>query len=239
VIELKYLLICDLDDTITGDKEGLRRFNKILSSNKFCLVYSSGRFKESIISLIEESILVKPDVLIANLGTEIYYAPDWKKDEDWENLVKKSWNKEKIISILDGFDLLPQPYRKKYVLPYYSEKESILGKVKNKVEICSAKVVYSGSRYLDILPNNAGKGKAAKYLGKKFSMPIICCGDSENDEDMLKKSDYGILVGNAPVHLRREMLKYCQVYVAKSFYAMGIIEGLLYHGFISKKGTVI
>jgi sucrose-6F-phosphate phosphohydrolase len=230
---MKYLLICDLDDTITGDKKGLRKFNKILTSNKFCLVYSSGRFKSSIISLIENDSLVKPDVIIANLGTEIYYAPDWEKDEDWENIVKKSWNKEKIISILDDFNLLPQPYKKKFVIPYYAEKDTIVEKIKSKVEICSAKVVYSGAHYLDIIPNNAGKGNAAKYLRKKFKMPIICCGDSENDEDMLKKSDYGILVGNAPVHLHREMLKYFHVYVAKSFYVMGVIEGLLYHRFIS------
>jgi sucrose-6F-phosphate phosphohydrolase len=233
VIEVKYLLICDLDDTITGDKRGLRKFNKILASNKFCLVYSSGRFKSSILSLIEDDSLVKPDVIIANLGTEIYYAPDWKKDEDWENTVKKSWNKEKIISILNNFNLLLQPYNKKFVVPYYAEKDYIVEKIKSKVEIYKAKVVYSGGHYLDIIPTNAGKGNAAKYLRKKFKMPIVCCGDSENDEDMIKKSDFGILVGNAPVYLHTEMLNYFHVYVAKSFYAMGIIEGLRYHKIIS------
>ena len=64
-------------------------------------------------------------------------------------------------------------------------------------------------------------------------MPVICCGDSENDEEMLKKSDYGVLVGNAPVHLREEMSKHSHVHVAESFYAMGVIEGLMHHGIIS------
>jgi len=74
---MKYLLVCDLDDTLTGDKKSIRKFNKIITSKKFCLVYSSGRFKSSIISLIVRAGLVNPDVMISNLGTEIYYAPNW------------------------------------------------------------------------------------------------------------------------------------------------------------------
>ena len=95
---MRYLLVCDLDDTLTGDKKAIRNFNAIITSKKFCLAYSSGRYKSSISSLIERTGLVNPEVITANLGTEIYYAPNWNKDKDWEQIIKKSWNKEKIIS---------------------------------------------------------------------------------------------------------------------------------------------
>ncbi len=51
---MKYLLVCDLDDTLTGDKDGIEVFNKLVLSEKgeFYLVYSSGRFKDSMIFLI-------------------------------------------------------------------------------------------------------------------------------------------------------------------------------------------
>jgi sucrose-6F-phosphate phosphohydrolase len=230
---MKYLLVCDLDDTLTGDKKGIRKFNELITSKKFCLVYSSGRFKSSIISLIVRAGLVNPDVMISNLGTEIYYAPNWNKDKDWEQIVKKSWNKEKIISVLDDFDLHRQPYEKQFVIPYYTDNDSIVKEIEKKMEACNAKVVHTGKRFLDIIPESAGKGNAAKYVGGKMKLPIIGCGDSENDKEMLKKSDYGILVGNAPIHLRKEMWKHSKVHVAESFYAMGVIEGLMHHGIIS------
>jgi sucrose-phosphate synthase len=233
-MRMKYLLVCDLDDTLTGDKKGIKQFNDIIAdSKKFCLAYSSGRFKSSMTSLIVKVGLVKPDVIVANLGTEIYYAPNWNKDEEWEQIVKKGWNKEKIVSVLDGFNLQPQPYDKQFVLPYYSDNESIVKEIKERLENCDAKVVHTRKQFLDIIPESAGKGNAARYVGDKMKLPIICCGDSENDSDMLKKSDYGILVGNAPAHLRKELSRHSRIYVAQSCCASGVIEGLIHHGFIS------
>jgi len=97
---------------------------------------------------------------------------------------------------------------------------------------CNAKVVHTGKRFLDIIPESAGKGNAAKYVGSKMKLPIICCGDSENDEGMLKKSDYGVLVGNAPIDLQKKLSKCSNIHVAKSLYTTGVIEGLKSHGII-------
>lgn len=226
---MKYLLVCDLDDTLTGDKSGIRKFNNIVTSKKFDLVYSSGRFKESMISLIVDAGLLNPDVLIANVGTEIYYAPDWEKDQNWEQIMEKNWNIEKITTVLEEFDLQPQPYEKNFVIPYYTDDPSLVQEIEKKMKTCNAKIIHTGNQFLDIIPDVAGKGNAAKYLGNKMNLPIICCGDSENDVEMLEKSDYGILVGNAPNHLKSELSNYSHVYVAKLFHALGVIEGLVHH----------
>lgn len=230
---MKYLLVCDLDDTLTGDKKGIIKFNELVTAKKFRLAYSSGRYKSSMTTLVVRAGLINPEFMIANLGTEIYYAPNWNKDEDWEKIIKKSWKKEKITSVLEDFDLQRQPYDKKFVIPYYTEDEAKVKDIEEKMRSCNAKVIHTGKQFLDIIPESAGKGNAAKYLGSKLKLPIICCGDSENDEEMLEKSDYGILVGNAPIRLRKEMSKYSHVYVAESFYVMGVIEGLRHHGIIS------
>jgi sucrose-6F-phosphate phosphohydrolase len=231
---MKYLLVCDLDDTLTGDKKGIREFNEIITaSQKFCLAYSSGRFKSSMKSLMERITLVNPDIMIANLGTEIYYAPNWNKDEEWEKTFKKSWKKEKITSILEDFNLQRQPFDKEFVISYYTEDESKVKDIEEKMRTCNAKVIHTGKQFLDIIPEIAGKGNAAIYLGKKLELPVICCGDSENDIEMLEKSYYGILVGNAPIHLQKEMTRHPHVYGAESFHVMGVIEGLRHHGIIS------
>jgi sucrose-phosphate synthase len=230
---MDYLLVCDLDDTLTGDRQAIKKFNKLIMSKKFCLVYSSGRFKSSMISLISMSGLVNPDVVIANLGTEIYFSPDWKIDEEWKQIVTKFWKKEKIVSTLESLNLKQQPYEKKFVLPFYTDNDVLVEQIQKKIRSLNAKVVHTKNQFLDIIPDVAGKGNAARYLGNKLKMSIICCGDSENDREMLKKSDYGILVGNAPIHLKKEMKDYTNIYVANSFYAKGVLEGLSYYGFIS------
>ncbi|MHC2995704.1 MAG: HAD-IIB family hydrolase [Candidatus Atribacteria bacterium] len=258
---MEYVLVSDLDETLTGDEEGIRQFNKIMLSHreKFYLVYSSGRFKESILSVIEKERLIQPDAIISNVGTEIYYAPNWDIDKEWEKIIGKNWNKEKIASILSRFYLQPQPYEKKFVIPYYIEEESIAKKVRETLKGHRVKVictrgfqlqkmikapvispapisfsVFSDKLYLDIVPECAGKGNTAKYIRNEMSLPIICCGDAENDENMLKISNYGILVGNTSIRLKSKLSKFSNIYLAKSYYAKGVIEGLKFYSIIKK-----
>jgi len=94
--------------------------------------------------------------------------------------------------------------------------------------------VFSDKLYLDIVPECAGKGNAAKYIKNKMSLPIICCGDAENDENMLKISDYAILVGNTSIRLKRKLSKFSNIYLTKSYYAKGVIEGLRFYSVIKK-----
>ena len=94
--------------------------------------------------------------------------------------------------------------------------------------------VFSEKLYLDIVPECAGKGNAAKYIRNKKSLPIVCCGDAENDENMLKISNYGILVGNTSIRLKSKLSKCSNIYLAKSYYAKGVIEGLKFYSVIKK-----
>jgi len=258
---MEYVLVSDLDETLTGDKEGILQFNKIMLSNrkKFYLVYSSGRFKESILSVIEKEKLIQPDAIISNVGTEIYYAPNWDLDKEWEKIIGKNWNKGEITSILSRFYLQIQPYEKKFVIPYYIEEESIAKKVRETLKGHRVKVIctrsfqlqkmikapvispapvafslFSEKLYLDIVPECAGKGNAAKYIRNKMSLPIICCGDAENDENMLKISNYGILVGNTSIRLKSKLSKFPNIYLARSYYAKGVIEGLKFYSIIKQ-----
>jgi sucrose-6F-phosphate phosphohydrolase len=231
---MKYILISDLDDTLTGDKEGIALFNKTMCSNKekFYLVYSSGRFKESILSIIKKEKLILPNAIISNVGTEIYYGPHWSEDKKWKKIIGKNWNKEKISSLFDKFDIKLQPHRKRFVVPYYAESEEIVRKIKEILESYRVKIIYSKKRCLDIIPECGGKGNAAEYIRNKMNLPLICCGDSENDEEMLKVSDCGILVGNAVTDLKRKLSNYSNIYIARSHHAKGIIEGLKFYSFV-------
>ncbi|MEA1993896.1 MAG: HAD-IIB family hydrolase [Euryarchaeota archaeon] len=224
---MEYILICDMDGTLTGDREAITEFNRFISSHRktFYLVYSSGRFKASMISLIKEESLPIPNALIANIGTEIYYAPHWNPDRDWEKRLTGHWPKEEILSVLRGFDIQPQPYMKKFVLGYYVRNGNVVKNIEKK--LCDqVKCVYTKNRYLDVIPAVAGKGSAAEHLKRKISLPIICCGDSENDIGMLMKGDYGVLVGNASETIKKKMSTQSHLYISGLCCARGVLEGL-------------
>lgn len=225
---MNYILISDLDDTLIGNDESLRKFNDVMTSlrDKFFLVYSSGRFKGSLLSAVEENGLIQPDAIICNVGTEIYYSPSWQEDKKWENFIEKNWEKDKILSVLNDLPIELQPYDKKFTASYYVKDESVVKEIRERLKDYPVKIIHTKGHSLDIIPKKAGKGNAAKYLQKNKSLSTICSGDSENDIDMLKKCDFSILVGNAEENVKKQLSGYDKIYQAKTDHASGVIEGL-------------
>jgi sucrose-phosphate synthase len=101
---------------------------------------------------------------------------------------------------------------------------------------CRYSLIYSHNKYLDILPYRASKGKAIRYLSYKWEIPLahfLVCGDSGNDEEMLRGEPKAIVVGNYSSEL--ESLKGLRnIYFAKQKYAHGILEGIERYKFIEK-----
>ena len=89
---------------------------------------------------------------------------------------------------------------------------------------------------MDILPYRASKGKAIRYLSYKWEIPLghfLVCGDSGNDEEMLRGEPLGVVVGNYSPELKK--LKGNRgIYFAKQKYCGGIIEGIERYQFIKK-----
>ncbi len=92
-------------------------------------------------------------------------------------------------------------------------------------------LIYSHNKFLDILPFRASKGKALRYISYKWNIPLsnfIVCGDSGNDEEMLRGDTSAIVVGNYSSELEK-LKKSRNVYFSKNSFASGIIEGLVYY----------
>lgn len=229
-----FLFISDLDDTLIGDSEKTRQFIRIINGKRrnFFLVYSSGRFKDSMLSVMEEEGLIEPDAIISNVGTEIHHPPGWNMDEEWKKRISKNWNKELIKEKIEDLPVEEQPYRKKFTASYYVYDESVVSEIRERLSGEPVSIIHTKGENLDIIPENAGKGNAALFLKNRKDLPLICSGDSENDEDMLKISDYGILVGNAVPELKKKFSRYPNIYQSKKTYAAGVIEGLEHYDII-------
>ena len=87
------------------------------------------------------------------------------------------------------------------------EEEKLLPiyeKFKEKYQCLYTKDIYSGDYWLEILPNNATKAKAAHELKKLLNCTkVICFGDGTNDIEMFKYADEAYAVSNAHPELKK------------------------------------
>lgn len=245
IMGLDYFLITDIDNTLIGQDNGhLEELLKLLKDNRDRIGFgvATGRTMESAVAHLESYGIDPPDVIISSVGSELYYGKELHFSNGWATHISKNWDREKIYNLLKDFDFLEyqeDDTQRKYKISYdmdpgkdrLAEVHNML--LKNK---CRYNLIYSHGQYLDILPYRASKGKAIRYLSYKWKIPLanfLVCGDSGNDEEMLKGDVKAVVVGNYSDELK-SLKGSRHVYFAKAPCAGGIVEGIRHYKFIEK-----
>jgi sucrose-6F-phosphate phosphohydrolase len=236
-MERMTMLVSDLDGTLLGDERALVRFSEWYARNngRLRLVYSSGRFLDSIRKSIDDSRLPEPDAIIGGVGTEIHDVSARRRYLGWPP-VTYGWNPY-IVRATCGLHVnleeQPQHLVSYYKVSYYGYElgEGFLEQLARQLASAGqdVKIVYSSQRDLDILPAETSKGAAAAFLAERWRIGherVIVAGDSGNDLDMFQQGFRGIVVRNAQAELMS--LSSPNVYHARGCYAVGVIEGLQY-----------
>lgn len=246
-----FLFVTDLDNTLVGDDVALEELNQQLSQHRqeygTKIVYATGRSRSIYHELKTEKQLLDPDALIAAVGTEIYDndgndAPD----PAWSEKLSQGWERELIVATAAHYaDLVTQPdsEQRPFKVSYNLTEEAateVLPRLESQLSESSldVKLIYSGSKDLDILPRNADKGLAVQFLQQKWgidSKQTVVCGDSGNDIALFSVGEArGIIVGNARPELRQWYDKNPADYryLAQASCAGGILEGLHHFGFL-------
>jgi len=240
---LNKMFITDIDNTLLGDEEALERLGVLIRKNRktFGFGVATGRSLEAIVPLFQESSLPHPDVIIASVGTEIYYTKELLPDRGWKTHIAAQWQPEQIKKILRRLPFLKaqdEDPEREFKLSYFMEaSEEHLAKVHQALAENRLRynLVYSQERFLDILPFRASKGKAIRYLCYKWNIPLghtLVAGDSDNDADMLRGEMLGVVVGNH--HPELEKLKGLRhIHFASGNHAAGIMEGFEHYDFLN------
>lgn len=247
----KFLLVTDLDNTLVGDDEAMAVLNRLLSRHRdeygTRIVYSTGRSLGSYQQLRTEKKLLEPDALVTSVGTEIYFGtPEEIPNSRWSEKLSAGWNRELVAATAAHFaDLVPQPdsEQRPFKVSYFASEEAA-AEIMPRLESLLAerglafKLVYSGGKDLDVLPEGGDKGLAMQFLRQTWNFlpgQTVACGDSGNDIALFGVGEErGIIVGNA----RPELRQWCDAhpadyrYFAKAFCAAGILEGLKHFGFL-------
>ncbi len=238
------LLVSDIDDTLLGDDAALARLVAFIKQHRrdFSFGVATGRSLQSASAVLTKHGVGGLDFIIAAVGAEIYYARDWMLDQGWRTHISRHWHREKIQQLLATLPFLqPQEpaVQREFKLSYFMEDSpEHLAKIHEIIvrHRLRANLIYSGKKFLDVLPFRASKGKAVRYLCYKWSIPlerVLVAGDSGNDEEMLRGEISGVVVGNYQPELKKlRGLK--RVYFSPQRHAAGVIDGIRHYDFLNE-----
>ena len=242
---LNYFIIANIDNTLIGDgNENLPALLTLFEENREHIGFglATGRTIDSATAFLEKHDIPLPDVLVTSVGAEIYYGKNLHSGRGWETHISAKWDREKIVALLEDFAFLKYQeaeVQRRFNISYEIEPaKDRLALVHERLlkNQCRYNLIYSQDRYVDILPYRASKGKAIRYLSYKWEIPLknfLVCGDSGNDEEMLRGEPRGVVVGNYSPEL--EKLKGIRgIYFARQKYSAGILEGIERYQFIEK-----
>ncbi len=237
------ILVCDIDNTLIGDRRALDRLLELLraSSDHVGFGLATGRSLDSALRVLREWRVPAPDFMISAAGGEIHYGSRLVEDESWKRHIDYRWEPERVRECLHGLrGLRPQPpdEQRRFKVSYFIDIAAApsLRELRRRLRQrdIHADAVCSYQSYLDLLPVRASKGAALRYLVDKWGIPIervLAAGDAGNDEEMLSGETLGVVVGNHSVELER-LRGRDSVYFARAGYAQGILEGISHYDFL-------
>ena len=237
------LLICDIDNTLLGNAEGLHELLRYLreADGRIGFGIATGRRVSSAVKVLREWGVPLPDVMITAVGAEIHYGARRVEDLGWRQHIDYRWKPDALRRLMSGVaGIRPQPRSEQrlHKLSYYYDQDTApdVREIQRLLRIndLHANVIFSHQQFLDLLPIRASKGLALRYLALKWGLPperFLVAGDSGNDEEMLTGNTLAVVVGNhSPEleHLRGQP----RIHFAAGENAWGIVEGIEHYNFL-------
>ena len=238
------VLVSDIDGTLLDEGEetsGLKLLRATLSlmNDNVRVVYATGRTFQSTWRLVERGTLPLPDAVAPLVGTEVWLPPWSEPDQSFDQELSRNWSRDKITEVLDdlpNISLQPAYFQSRFKVSYYAEDEVDAQRVTDRLKQheIDAKIVYSGERFLDVMPRKAGKLPAVDYILSLWVIPrdqALACGDSGNDLDMLQARELpSVAVGNSEVEVLQSP-RANEIYHADYPHAAGVLQGAKAHDF--------
>lgn len=228
------LLLCDIDNTLTGCSDGARAMATYLAQQPdLAFGVATGRSLQEAIRLLDEWHQPDPRVLITSVGSEIYWRRDGvlHLDRDYAASIDTGWDPamvERHLSDIIGIDIQPPVEQRRFKRSWFVRDPSAVAAVRARLSSLPVRVVYSHGHLLDVLPIRAGKGAAMAWVARQLEIPqshVYAAGDSGNDFDMLDACRNGILVANHSDDLGA-LVGRPTIYVARRAHAGGVVEAM-------------
>lgn len=236
-----WILVSDVDDTLVGDDEPLRRFvRRTAPRTSLIVALNSSRPIASVQRTLDElPIDFQPNAIIGAMGTEVLIGN--RMDAAWTARFS-GWQRGPIDRIMrkrghrPHDDEFQTPRKASFAVPAEAQAD-VVADIEALDMPC--RIVRSGESDFDVLPAGADKGEATLHLAETLGIAIermIVAGDSANDLGMFAIARKGIVVGNARDELR-DAVDRDRVYFAAAARAAGVLEGLEHYGALPPDGA--
>ncbi|MDB6113166.1 MAG: glycogen debranching protein, partial [Lacunisphaera sp.] len=240
------LFSADLDGTLLGNPESAHRFKAAWESLDAAarprLVYNSGRLIDDLRRFITDGSVPEADYYIGGVGTQIYDVKAKRMMEELREHLASGWDQAKVKEItakVPGIRPQPDEFQHEFKSSWFLERASpgAIRALDRELTQAGLKIniVYSSSRDLDVLPRNATKGGALRWLCEKLGIPletVLVAGDTGNDSSMFRLPGVrGIIVENALPELFEATVD-VPTYSSRQILADGVLDGLCHYGVV-------
>ena len=241
------LFSTDLDGTLLGNPESTHRFKHTWESldpaARPLLVYNSGRLLADMREkLVGEGILPVPDYYVGGVGTQIQEGHSNAPLADYASHLRAGWDRavvENLLVNVPGIRPQSAEFQNEFKSSWFldSAPAEVLENIRQSLKQAGLRtsLVYSSNRDLDILPANANKGGALRWLCARLAIPldtVLVAGDTGNDSGMFHLPGVrGIIVENAHPELFEAAVD-LPVYASRKIMADGVLDGLCHHNIV-------
>ncbi|HEX7631042.1 MAG TPA: HAD-IIB family hydrolase, partial [Lacunisphaera sp.] len=240
------LFSADLDGTLLGNPESTHRFKTAWESldpaTRPLLVYNSGRLIDDLRRFIDDGTLPRGDYWIGGVGTQVFDVKSGRLLDELRGHLAEGWDLARVREITGRYPgVRPQPdqYQHEFKSSWFLEHATpaAIRELKRLLTEAgvNATLVYSSSRDLDVLPRNATKGGALRWLCERLGIPlatVLVAGDTGNDASMFRLPGVrGIIVENALPELYEATVD-VPTYSSRQILAEGVLDGLCHYGVV-------
>ena len=242
-----FLLAADLDGTLLSDETGeawLKAF-ALKYTSAFHLVYVTGRYRFSVLQLVDAGRLPRPDFICHDVGTEIFDLNDPENilGQKYAAQVTPDWDLEAIYARGEGIGVWRQDFpdgQPRFQAGFFWDGnpetlEAFYARMGDHDNYC---IYPSYGEYIDVLPAHIGKGNAVRFLQKELGVDasqVVVAGDAGNDRQMFETGFKGIVPVNALDELKAVASQPWH-YHSPLPAARGVLDGLRHFGFIFRFG---
>jgi hydroxymethylpyrimidine pyrophosphatase-like HAD family hydrolase len=249
-ISTHFLLAADIDGTLLGDETGEALFHEFIAQEQknVTLAYITGRYRSSVMGLIEEGRLPRPRFVCGEVGTEIFDLddPDNVIGQAYAAQAASNWDLSEIYTLGTIAGIRPQEFEQgqpRFQAGFHwdARSESLKMFSDRFSHLEHVYIQESYKEFIDVFPVSLGKGNAARFLQKQLGLSteqVVIAGDSGNDRQMFETEFKGILPVNAfdeLKHIARQPWHYHSPHPA----ARGVFDGLRHFGFIEASHPVL
>ena len=258
------LLASDMDGTVIpldSKKERaaeIEEFNSLIKRHDhIALAYVTGRHLELGLAGVDHYRLPTPDIFVCDVGTAIYRNEGrrWSQDQEYRKEMSRAWGGKTgpdIAALLADLGFLEtqeaekqKEFKQSYYVPLSISHHEVLGEISKHLDgrNIHSNIIYSVDTakqvgLVDVLPSNAAKDYALRYLWKSIGLDkdrVVYAGDSGNDLLAFISGFQAIVVGNTADGVKDEVMRRARdkkindrIYFATHKYVKGVVEGC-YH----------